>query len=544
MEHCPHCQSAEIKKNGRRGGLSPQRFQCKGCKRTFMAHYTPKLEPITDTPCRKCGCTKTKVRNGFGRFACKTCRTTQNVSARAKLEKHEGKQTLLITSAINDSKANAGFLKSLRNYCEHNDAQLIVIPLRYRNPTSRAEAEKQEDDIAWDAKLTPYLYDGRMQVCKGLQLLADIKTQPTAQAPLTGLDGFTGTDCGIVGHPKVALESIATRGHELPKLMLTTGCCTEPVYSDTTAGKKGEFHHVLGAVVVEIDGDMFHLRHVLAEKNGSFIDLDAHYKPTEIVPAARPIGLVMGDIHAERADPQAIKATHEIIDALQPKRLILHDVLDFGSASHHNSYFDKFVRHHSKTSSVIRELRTTCKLIDSLHRKSMDTAIISSNHHDHLLKWLSDSRNGDDMENAELFHGLKAEILAHAAKHFSIPNAFELSAKKLLKHPVMWVGDKDGYQAGGIEFGFHGDKGSNGSRGSAKAFDRIGVKTVIGHSHSPKIVGGCYQTGTTSQLDMGYNKGASSWLHSHVICYANSKRSHIHIIGTSWHGRRNGKAKK
>jgi len=531
---CPKCASPNAAKAGWRGAT--QKYCCKDCGTYYVGEYANKL-PEDKTPCPTCDKQTPTIRNGNGggkqRLVCKICSTSFYSGRNLEPDRHPDKKTLLITSAVNDTPVHVKFLRSLKTYAETHDAEIIVIPLRYLNPTSKDQAK---NECTWSSSVLPYLYDGRMKICDGLQLLADIKTQPTAQNPLTGLDGFTGSDCGIVGHTRVALESIATRGHELPKLMMTTGAVTMPEYSDTLAGKRGEFHHVFGAVVVQVDDDgIFHLRHIHANKSGEFIDLDTTYTPTEAKPAPRPAALVMGDIHAERVDLLALEGTHKIIDALKPKRLIMHDVLDFGSASHHNSYFDKFLRHHTGKNSVIRELKTTCDLIDSLHRDDMESVIVSSNHHNHLLRWLSDSRNGEDVENAEFYHSIKAETLSETIKTCKVPNPFKMAAQKLLKTPAKFLGDKDSYMVAGVELAFHGDLGSNGARGSAKSMDKIGVKTVIGHSHSPKIIGGCYQTGTTSQLDMGYNHGASSWLHSHVIIYANGKRSHIHLIkGRPW----------
>ena len=34
-----------------------------------------------------------------------------------------------------------------------------------------------------------------------------------------------------------------------------------------------------------------------------------------------------------------------------------------------------------------------------------------------------------------------------------------------------------------------------------------------------------WQAGTSSDLDMKYNKGLSSWSHSHIITYQNGKRA-------------------
>src|SRR5690606_34189370 len=91
-------------------------------------------------------------------------------------------------------------------------------------------------------------------------------------------------------------------------------------------------------------------------------------------------------------------------------------------------------------------------------------------------------------------------------------------------------------QIGGIEVGYHGDKGPNGSRGSIKGFGKIGAKTIIGHSHTPGIKDGVYQVGTSSRLRLEYNSGPSGWLHCHACIYQNGKRSLINVIGTEWRG--------
>ena len=57
-------------------------------------------------------------------------------------------QTYVITSAVNATKAHAGFLRTLQLYCSLRGARLIVIPMRYKNPTRRDEVG---DDDWWDA---------------------------------------------------------------------------------------------------------------------------------------------------------------------------------------------------------------------------------------------------------------------------------------------------------------------------------------------------------------------------------------------------------
>jgi hypothetical protein len=85
-----------------------------------------------------------------------------------------------------------------------------------------------------------------------------------------------------------------------------------------------------------------------------------------------------------------------------------------------------------------------------------------------------------------------------------------------------------------IDVNHHGDAGANGARGSLRGFSRIGVKTIVGHSHSPGIEGGAYQVGHNSRGGLEYQRGASSWLPADCVIYANGKRSLIFIIDGAW----------
>ena len=90
--------------------------------------------------------------------------------------------------------------------------------------------------------------------------------------------------------------------------------------------------------------------------------------------------------------------------------------------------------------------------------------------------------------------------------------------------------------AGNIECGAHSDFGNNGGRGSILSFQKLGTKHNIGHSHSCGIKAGVYQSGMSGDLDQKYNKGGSSWSHSHILTYENGKRTIITQKGKKWRG--------
>ena len=118
----------------------------------------------------------------------------------------------------------------------------------------------------------------------------------------------------------------------------------------------------------------------------------------------------------------------------------------------------------------------------------------------------------------------------------SSPSPFVLWAKRLLPsdYRSVFLGADESYLIKGVEVGYHGDRGSNGARGNIRQFGKIGVKSVIGHSHTPGIKDGVYQVGTTSLLRLEYNHGPSSWLHTHCLIYRNGKRSLVNIIDGEW----------
>jgi hypothetical protein len=115
----------------------------------------------------------------------------------------------VVTAAQNATPVNEPFFNSLLEYCNHNDAELVVIPIRYKNATSRW-SESQENLERWDPALTPYLYNQRKKLCPNLVLLADVKTQPTAVNPLSGYEAMTHGESGILGHTKLQLHTVPT----------------------------------------------------------------------------------------------------------------------------------------------------------------------------------------------------------------------------------------------------------------------------------------------------------------------------------------------
>lgn len=498
--------------------------------------------------CPKCGHDNLvkhgKAGSGRVRWFCRMCkhRTTNpyqdSTEAMSFPSNIPRAPSYIFTSAQNATPVHGPFLKNLERYAKHIGGVLIVIPFRYRNPTS--QWTKNNDSHEWWAKeVVPHLYDGRFDLNKSLTVLADIKVQPTAEAPLTGLESVTGIRSSILGHPKVSLKSVPTLGHMLPKILATTGAVTVENYSDTKAGKKGEFHHTLGAIVVNLDKDRFHMRHILACDDGSFIDLDKEVTTRRIKKAPRAEALIQGDTHVDFVDPDVVKATFtspdSLVKTLNPKHLVWHDLMDFYSRNHHSrgDPIANFVKHKTGMGDVEAEVKRACQFVKDHTPKDCTSVLVPSNHPEAMARWIKETDWRTDPENAEFY--LKTALAVVQSSRMTDSGAdavdpFSFWAQSILGDDVVILDRDESFSVGDHELGNHGDKGANGARGHIRAFARIGPKTFIGHSHSPGWFEGCKQVGTSSRLRLEYNSGLSSWLHTHGVIYANGKPALINII--------------
>ena len=494
--------------------------------------------------CPSCG-SDAYIKHGiYGLRQRKLCRNCGKTFVDQMLHKSVKSQKLtsksyIVTTAINNSKVNKPFWNAIKNYANRNDAKIIVLKCHYRNPTSEKETKNLEAQEWYDQDLLPFLSDSRLHLGKRLVAMGDIRIVATHSKPLSGWRTASKEDDAILAHPRIALETVPTHLGKPAKIIQTTGACTNPNYSDTNSGHKGKFHHVLGACIVEIEGSNHFVRHVSAVTDGSFIDLNNRYLADGSVEQLDASVLVLGDIHAEMVDENAVIGACDLIELTKPKYLVLHDVINFGSASPHSKYFEKFARSVQKTDSVLDEIKLTCGLINDFCQRVGQVIVAQSNHHDHFVAWLEKHDNALDLNNALVYHKTKTHVLECivAGKE---PNPLAYWLKHF--HPdlknITWLSGDDSFARHGIEYAYHGHRGANGARGSTKHFANLGTKLVHGHTHCAQWIDGAQAVGTLSQLDMGYNRGSpSGWTHSVSLTYSNGKRTLLHLQGKKfYHG--------
>jgi hypothetical protein len=448
------------------------------------------------------------------------------------------RRVVVVTWAQNATPANTPFLEALKQFCKHRKAQLVVIPGRYKNPTSQWSAS-QANDEHWDPVLVPYLHNQRFALNESLVLAADVKAQPTATTPLTGFEGLTGGESCLIGHPKLQLKCIPTPQNRMPKILATTGSITVPNYTDSKAGKLGEFHHSAAAAIVEIqDGKVFHLRHVTADERGHFIDLDWLYTPKKFTKAPPYKGIVFGDAHYRFADPVVVEATFGkggMVDRLNPDTLVWHDLLDAYAVSPHHkgNPFIALAKHREGFADIRKEVEETVAWLKKCTGKRK-SVVVGSNHDDMLARWVVANDWRTDPENAEFY----LETALHVARSAKMGpggaeyiDAFQFWAERLRgKAAIRLLRRGESFMVGRYECGMHGHDGPNGARGSVKNLSRLGVRVISGHGHSPAWEEGHARGGTMTRLTLEYTRGPSSWLNTHVAVDALNRAHLLNII--------------
>ena len=248
-----------------------------------------------------------------------------------KLDKK--KDTFIISWAQNATPIHKNLMKNIEAYADALDAGIHIVAGRYSNPTS-IFTDKDKD--WWSPKVVPFLDAARHNLHKNLQVLSDVKIPPTASTPLSGLNSITGLESCIVGHPRQQVKSLPILDGYPHKLLLSTGAVTIANYTDSKSGKKGEFHHSLGFVIVELDGKNFHIRQVSADDKGNFYDLFKRVKNGVVSENVEGCEVaVLGDIHIAHNDNEATALSFDLLDKMKPNHTMIHDIIDCESISHH-----------------------------------------------------------------------------------------------------------------------------------------------------------------------------------------------------------------
>jgi hypothetical protein len=456
----------------------------------------------------------------------------EQVSEQYELAKQKvfdsSKNIFFFTWAQNNTPVHKGLLREMEAYANFLDADIHIIAGRYKNPTSLESSKKRKFEESWSPEIRKYLDANRHNIHRYLSIMSDVKIQPTAVNPMSGMEGMSRENSCIFGSPKVQMNMIPVLFGQKPKMIMTTGAITKKNYTDSKSGKKGEFHHTFGFVIVEIkDDETFFTRQVTAKSDGSFCDLFYKVKDGKVSAINSSAAIVLGDYHAGDHDEKVIKKTLDLLNKIKPKNVVLHDVFDGKSINHHEMD-DPFIQYQKEVEGKNSLKDEVDLMLNELERfKKYKVVIVRSNHDDFVDRWLkkTDWRKASTPKNSLEYMNYSAAILRGDAKNGVIPWIIKQRFPEFVT-----LNRTDSYIVNHWELANHGDLGTNGSRGNVDQYRKFNTKVVIGHSHSPARKDNVLQVGTSTKLRLNYNVGPSSWLNSHVIIHENSKAQHIHFI--------------
>lgn len=431
------------------------------------------------------------------------------------------KKYYLVTWAQNNTQVHKKFFTNLLAYTKHLNAGLHVIPGRYKNPTTLNPDSKED---FWSPDVLEYLDATRNNVSNNITIFGDIKIQPTAVNPMSDLQGLCYMTSCIFGSPKIQLQSIPVLPGNKPRIMLTTGACTIPNYTDSKSGKKGEFHHTYGAVIIEVkDDETVFFRQITAKNNGDFNDLYWNVSNGVVSINTSIEAIIYGDIHAGEHDEVILTSTKQnILDRLTPKHIILHDTFSGLSINPHENK-DPFLLYGKQSTGkddLAKEIQT---MVDVLNQFTVydgsKIVIVRSNHDDFLDRWIKneDWKKQPSFRNSRLYMQFSDRLLSQYERD---PNNVKGIIPEIINEvfpSFITLGLNDSYIVKGFELGMHGHLGVNGAKGSPESFRKLNTKMVSAHTHCTYRKDGLLVAGTSTKLRLNYTNGPSSWTQGHVI---------------------------
>lgn len=444
----------------------------------------------------------------------------------------------VVSTIVTGKPANVEFYRALQTYAKSNNALLLLIPIQDVKG-SRRQFEMNFDIIFKDSWVLP----------KGMYLntnlyFEDIKQSAKQKNQIASLEkGTIFRDASILAPgTKQQLKYVPTFKKRIPHAVMTTGAVTMNDYSNeyymsARTSRFAEWDHQYGAIIVEVESDkIFHFRQVQASKDGSFTDVDMSYHPDGTITRAKNSVLVMGDSHAGMEDTKLVEA---VVGSLMAKcsisELVLHDLCNSAACSHHEANDTILLAQRSQdgTNSMLSEINKVSKYLDNLSKlnRNLNITVVNSNHDNHIDRAVRELRCASqrDFTNQPILFDLWLQLVS---KTITNPLKYLVEKYTQLTSPekIKWLELDESYEVYGTELGLHGHLGANGARGSLKTFENAVGNAVVGHSHSGAILCNVFQVGTTSEMDMGYNKGLSSWTRTCCLVHSDGTKQLVNFI--------------
>lgn len=423
-------------------------------------------------------------------------------------------------------------LDAVRKWMEYTGGELVILPMRAHMPALRSQPSY------YDPSLINFRKNFSIEFVFNENLRAlDLHLNPQQMSPLTGLyrvrggRSYVSTGAShkspvrfnqslIIAHAKQDMEIVGTGNNTTPRMLHTTGAITLPEYLPNRVGAIASDQHVLGGLIVEVDGDKFWVRQVQFAPDGSFCDIDGYKYTSSKRTRVSASGFRPGDIHSGRENTEVLLADERLCINIKPCETFVEDVFDGSSITHHNE--GKFI---TRTKRLFKTLENELVHCEGLLRSIASSCggqivVVDSNHHEHLSRYLEEGRYLKD-DNHELAHRMVTEIY---------DDKDPLKSRIDPNNEYIWLTSESDHLVEGVQMAGHGHLGVGGARGSLVQMERAYGAGMAGHSHTPAIRGKMFQVGHSSEKRHGYNKGISTWLNTRGVVWPGGQCQLVTVI--------------
>lgn len=452
----------------------------------------------------------------------------------------------IITAGQNNTVAHP-VLDTLLSMANEYQAEFGIMPIKY---TATLEGRQRKTPV-YNAEVKKHLLDdldtwlggeGSVLLANSAQIL------PTAKQPINAAERLNmGESMTVVASPRRQAKTLSRQKNGAFRWVYTTGICTLKHYTDSRAGAEAEAEHCFGGLLIEVKDGLVNHRRLTADANGVIIDQGSVFYPNGDIKAyndvfeQRPV-IVLGDLHCEKMDDDSWSRALNFVESTNPSLVVVHDALDFMSRNHHNREDWTFL-YQMQNRTVIEDLTDVINYLNELAAIA-PVFIVESNHDLALDSWVRDNKFDvrKDPQNARTYHALMLAYIeamdnGELGDLAKMDLAFRGLADKLpeLSDNITFGKIDSQHINFGYDTGMHGHVGTGGARGSAVSFKKMRIKTVTGHTHSPFEDFNTVVVGVTGSMEMGYNKGGTTWDRANAVLYPNSTHQLVpmYLIGES-----------
>ncbi|HVM73414.1 MAG TPA: hypothetical protein VMU13_00850 [Candidatus Paceibacterota bacterium] len=526
---------------------------------------------------------------------------------RIDVKKVQAAKCIIVTGHQYGGNINSWFWASLKNLEKERDAQIVVLPIKY-GPVKTAYQKATQTRFltsTFPGELRGHVLFEDLKLCGGELILSVMRMRPTLERFLTDAVCERG---GVASHiyaaPKLELVHRMNMGAHYPKAVMTSGAANYPAYHVDNLGQQdrvGEIatdQHTFAAIVVEIDGNSFHFRQLLANKKGEFYDINPKkggadfFTPEGVTHCPDDVDtLYGGDLHIGMTDPFVEQATfgkHGVVHTLSPKHVVVADDIDAWSVN----WYDRVLQGSRQAwkatwglNSLELEMRVATGKLKWVYKQTTSFVPnarvhrIAANHPEMVSRYIDSgefTRPGQEINRrigGKMFNAMQDSLPPPQFTTVQIgdetyPDFVPGSLNQRAIDPVIWyfrehcpeiisharqdallLPEKGKHQ---ILCSLHGDIGlRGGDTRSTKALRKVGWRTFLGHNHSAEIDGPAWRVGTKTTRTQHYVQFPdTAWSQSDGIIFRSGQRmiiNYVTIGGVArWYGERqwgNGKHK-